>query len=140
MDGPDIIRGPKTEAKPIRERIGGKLRVRNDAKDTAVNWDGGGVDLTEIGRLHTEFRVCYGPLDDKGASGTWRIVENQGSEVDSGQFVGLSVALSTLWPSFRVLHGEAPVHYIIFGDRALFTARRPCQRTTHHFPALKNKE
>lgn len=140
MDGPDIIKGPSKEPVLVRERVGGTLRDAKDVGPKIHSWNQSEVDFTVIGRLSAEFRSCYTTFGDARVTGKWRIVRDDGSGADWGTIEDLPVPTSTFLPAFDSAPRPSTVHFVEFGDRKLFTARRPKLQNTHHFPFESDEE
>jgi hypothetical protein len=142
MDGPDIIQGPNTFPKTVRERRGGNISIIHTEENTASfnnPEDIGGPNAEVIGRFAAEFQTCFSPWKTPTLTGSWRLIGKDGADMDQGSFENEYLgSMNSLF--FRSVAGSSKAHYAQFGDRLLFTADQPAPTITQTFLAKPDKE
>ena len=132
MDGPDVIEGPAEWPRKIRVRRGG----------AAVEVDAIGEDIEAnapvIGRFSANFRGCQTPWTVPRVSGVWKLMNESGSVIETGEFTsGWSLAGQTL---FRRVNRTSKSHFADLGDRVFYTAVEPEIMTNQTFAAETDEE
>lgn len=141
MDGPNIIEGPQTLPRQVRERRGASVRTIHSLDTASFNnpEDFIGPNAKVVGRFSAEYRTCFSPWTIPTATGSWQLSGNDGSDMEAGVLED-EVITDFNFPFFRSVAGSSNARSAQFGERLLFTAGAPDFTTTQMFLAKTDKE